>query len=270
VTAPQPAAGEQAADPATGERTRERAEVQETLRRMRRLPADDPEREPLRERIIAEYMSYARYVAGRYGTRSEDAEDLFQVAYMGLVKAVDNFDPDFGTTFLTYATPMILGEVKRHFRDSTWAVHVPRRMKELSARLRTATDELGQRLGRPPTIEELAKRLETTVEDIVDALDATDAHSTRSLDLPVTTESDSASFGELLGTDDPGIETIVNRETLKPLIARLPERDKEILLMRFFRGMTQSEIGEELGVSQMQVSRLLSRIARQLREGMDQ
>ncbi|MCW2941191.1 MAG: polymerase, sigma 28 subunit, Sig subfamily [Actinomycetia bacterium] len=209
-------------------------------------------------------MSYARYVARRYGTRNEDAEDLFQVAYMGLVKAVDNFDPDYGTSFLTYATPMILGEVKRHFRDSTWAVHVPRRMKELSAEVRTTTDELGQRLGRPPTIEELTQRLQATVEDIIDALDATDAYRTRSLDLPATDDADSASFGDLLGTDDPGVEAIVNRESLKPLIARLPERDKDILLMRFFRDMTQSEIGEELGISQMQVSRILSRIARQL------
>ena len=262
--------GQQPADPSTEDQARERAQVQESLRLMRRLPADDPRREPLRERVIAEYMSYARYVAGRYCTRSEDAEDLFQVAYLGLVKAVDNFDPDYGTSFLTYATPMILGEVKRHFRDSTWAVHVPRRMKELSAEVRTATGELGQRLGRPPTIEELAKRLETTVEDIVDALDATDAYSTRSLDLPASDDADSASFGELLGADDPGVEAIVSRESLKPLIARLPERDKEVLLMRFFRGMTQSEIGEELGVSQMQVSRLLSRIARQLREGMNE
>jgi RNA polymerase sigma-B factor len=257
-------------DRAVPNRVRERAEAFAALRRLCALRPDDSEYPGLREFVIGEYMSYARYVAGRFQRRGESTEDLEQVAYLGLVKAVDNFDPDYRTTFLTYATPMIAGEIKRHFRDTTWDVHVPRRMQELSAALRPAEAVLAQRLGRDPTIAELADHLDATPEEIVDAIEAAAVYTTASLDVPVTfPDGDGTTLGDLLGAEDPAFGLVTDREALKPLIAELGERDKRILLMRFFRGMSQAEIGQELGVSQMQISRLLSQILTRLRTGLE-
>jgi len=248
------------------DRGRERAAALAGLRRLATLAPDHPERAALREYVIGEYMSYARYIAGRFQHRGESAEDLEQVAYVGLVKAVDNYDPAYRTSFLTYATPMIAGEIKRHFRDTTWDVHVPRRLQELSAALRPAEELLNQKLGRNPTMAELAAHLQATPEEIIDALEAASVYSTASLDVPVAqADGDGATLGELLGADDPAFGKVVDRETLKPLLSQLSERDKRILLMRFFRGMSQAEIGSELGVSQMQISRLLTQILGQLR-----
>ncbi|NUP48897.1 MAG: SigB/SigF/SigG family RNA polymerase sigma factor [Catenulispora sp.] len=250
------------------DRGRERAAALAGLRRLATLDPDDPERAELREHIISEYMSYARYIAGRFHHRGEAPEDLEQVAYVGLVKAVDNYDPDYRTSFLTYATPMIAGEIKRHFRDTTWDVHVPRRLQELSAALRPAEELLNQKLGRDPTMSELACYLQATTEEIVDALEAAAVYSTASLDVPVAqADGEGATLGELLGAEDPAFSLVTDRETLKPLLAELGERDKRILLMRFFRNMSQAEIGAELGVSQMQVSRLLTQIIGRLRAG---
>jgi RNA polymerase sigma-B factor len=165
---------------------------------------------------------------------------------------------------------MIVGEIKRHFRDTTWAVHVPRRMQELSGSLRKAVETMTSELGREPTVLELAERLEATEEEIIQAIEASEAYTTASLDHPVGDDSDGgASLGELLGDRDPAFELMIDRQVLKGLVAKLGERDKRILLMRYFRGMTQAEIGEELGVSQMQVSRLLTRILTELRAGFD-
>ena len=248
------------------ERERERAAALAGLRRLATLPHDHPDRAALREHVISEYMSYARYIAGRFQHRGEATEDLEQVAYVGLVKAVDNYDPAYRTSFLTYATPMIAGEIKRHFRDTTWDVHVPRRLQELSAALRPAEELLNQKFGRDPTLSELATHLEAAPDEIVDALDAAAVYSTASLDVPVAqADGDGATLGELLGSEDPAYGLVVDRETLKPLLAELGERDKRILLMRFFRGMSQAEIGDELGVSQMQISRLLAQIIGRLR-----
>jgi RNA polymerase sigma-B factor len=244
-----------------------RAGALAALRRLGTLARSDPERPALREFVIGEYMSYARYVAGRFRRRGEQAEDLVQVAYVGLVKAVDNFDARYHTTFLTFATPMIAGEIKRHFRDTTWEVHVPRRMQELSAALRPAAEALAQTLGREPTVEELARHLGATTEEIVNAFDASAVYRTASLDVPVgLLDRDGSTLGDLLGAEDPGYRLVLDREALKPLLADLGERDKRILLMRYFRNMSQTEIGDEIGVSQMQVSRLLARILGRLRE----
>jgi RNA polymerase sigma-B factor len=252
------------------DRRSERAAALAALRRLATLDADDPERPALREYVIGEYMSYARYVAGRFQYRGETVEDLEQVAYVGLVKAVDHYDPAYGTSFLTYATPMIAGEIKRHFRDTTWDVHVPRRLQELSAALRPAEEKLAQDLGRSPSLTELADSLEASGEEIVDALEAASVYSAASLDVPVAlSDGDGATLGELLGAEDPSYGLVVDRETLKPLLAELGDRDKRILLMRFFRGMSQAEIGAELGVSQMQVSRLLTQILGRLRAGVE-
>jgi RNA polymerase sigma-B factor len=249
------------------ERTRERAEARAALLRLRALPGGHPDYGALREHVIAEYMSYARFVARRFRQRGEPPQDLEQVAYLGLVKAVDNFDPGYGTTFLTYATPIIAGEIKRHFRDTTWDLHVPRRMQELSATVRAAQEELTQRLGTAPSAEDVAFFLDLPMDEVVDAYEAVAAYHTASLDVPVALpDGDGATLGDLLGDEDPGIDLVVDREALKPLLERLSGREKRILLMRFFRNMSQAEIGSELGVSQMQVSRLLSQILGRLQE----
>ena len=249
------------------DRTEQRAETMRVHTRMAALPADDPERARLRDEVIEDHMPYARHIAQRYGGRGASGEDFEQVAYLGLVKAVDNFDPEHGTGFLGYATPMIIGEIKRYFRDATWGVHVPRRMQELSGALRKATDTLTHDLGREPTIAELAKHLGAEPEEIVEAIDAAGAYTTASLDHPVNTDEQGASLLDFMGEEDARFEAVIDRQVLTDLLTRLGERDKRILLMRYFRGMTQAEIGEELGVSQMQISRLLSRILKELRAG---
>ncbi|WP_230418130.1 SigB/SigF/SigG family RNA polymerase sigma factor [Catenulispora pinistramenti] len=248
------------------DRTDQRAAALRSLDRMHSLAPDDAERSALRTAVITEYMPYARYVAGRYGVRGQAAEDFLQSAYVGLVKAVDHFDPGFGTGFLTFATPTILGELKRYFRDTTWAVHVPRRIQELSSELRDATETLSQDLNRAPTVQELAVLLAADPGEVADAIGATGLHAVGSLDVPAATEDGSGSSPvDLMGADDRGIQNVIDRETLRPLLATLSAREKEILLMRFFRSMTQTEIGKELGVSQMQVSRLLTGILGRLR-----
>ena len=251
-------------------RDEQRAATMKVLRYMATLAQDDPERIRLRAEVVEDHMPYARHLAHRYARSGVSDEDFEQVAYLGLVKAVDNFDPDYGTGFLGYATPMIVGEIKRYFRDTTWSVHVPRRMQELSGALRKGVEAMTAELGREPTVRELAERLEATEEEIVQAIEASEAYTTASLDHPVGDDSDGgAPLGDLLGDRDPAFDLMIDREVLKGLVAKLGERDKRILLMRYFRGMTQSEIGEELGVSQMQVSRLLTRILGELRTGFD-
>jgi RNA polymerase sigma-B factor len=249
------------------EREAQRAETMRVLRHMVALPQDDRERTRLRDEVIEDHMPYARHIARRYSNRGTTAEDFEQVAYVGLVKAVDHFDPERGTGFLGYATPMIVGEIKRYFRDATWSVHVPRHMQELTGALHKAAEALAPELGRAPTIAELAARLGIETEEAVEALDASEAYHTASLDRPIGTQEDAACLGELLGHEDPGFELTVDREVLRGLVEELDERDKRILLLRFFRGLTQTEIGEELGISQMQVSRLIARILGALRAG---
>jgi RNA polymerase sigma-B factor len=248
-------------------RDEQRAATMKVLRHLATLSPQDPDRDRLRAEIVEDHMPYARHLAHRYVRGGASEEDFEQVAYLGLIKAVDNFDPSYGTGFLGYATPMIVGEIKRYFRDTTWSVHVPRRLQELSGALRKAVEEMVSELGREPTVLELAERLEATEEEIVEAIDASEAYTTASLDHPVGEEPDGALLGELLGDQDPAFDLMIDRQVLKNLVAELGERDKRILLMRYFRGMTQTEIGAELGVSQMQVSRLLTRILRDLRSG---
>ena len=247
---------------------RERAAARAALVRLRRMSPEDPEYAGLREFVIGEYMSYARYIAGRFRQRGESQADLEQVAYLGLVKAVDNFDPDYGTAFLTYATPMIAGEVRRHFRDTTWDVHVPRRVQE------NAPGGAGRRAGAHPSAGARAGGREIAAAPPAcrptrspRPIEASAAHHAASLDVPVAmSDGDGASMGELMGDEDPGFELVVDREALKPLLAQLSAQDKKILLMKFFRNMSQAQIGAELGVSQMQVSRLLAQILGRLRE----
>ena len=250
------------------DRTVQRAAALIMLVRMHQLKQTDPEYAILRAQVIDEYMPYARYLAARYDAGGQFAEDLYQVAYEGLVKAVDNFDPDYGAAFLSYATPTILGELKRYFRDTSWAVHVPRRIQELSNDVRPVTETLAHRLHRNPTIPELAALLNAEPREIRDAIDAGGLHHVASLDMPLgTDQSPDTVFGDVVGAEDPGIQNVLDRETLRPLLAHLPLRDKRILHLSYFQQLTQAQIGAELGVSQMQISRLLAAILVRLRQG---
>jgi len=256
-------------NPKAQDRAAQRAASHELLARMHQLEPGDRLREALREQVIAAYMPYAGHLASRYDPHAQGRadEDLRQVAYLGLIKAVDGFDPDFGTAFLSYATPRILGELRRHFRDHSWAVHVPRRIQELCLNVRPATETLAHRLNREPTTGELAALLGAEPRQVQDALAAGGLHHVTSLDTPVDTgDGTGSTLGDLFGTEDPEVQHVVERETLRPLLAALPERARRILLMSFFHEMTQTQIGAELGVSQMQISRLLAEILTALRQ----
>jgi RNA polymerase sigma-B factor len=242
------------------------AAAQELLVRLRRLEPDDPRRVRLREQAITEYMPFAGRVASRYFNRGQPAEDLRQVAYLGLLKAVDGFDPDYGAAFLAYATPLIRGELRRYFRDFSWVVHVPRRIQELCMEVGPATETLRQRLNRDPTPGELAVSLGVGSREVLDAIGAAGLHRVAALDPRAEPDDEPGpTLGDLLGADDPGYQHVVDRETLKPLLMELPPDAKLILLMTYFHGMPQRQIGRQIGVSQMQVSRLLNSILATLR-----
>lgn len=213
-------------------------------------------------------MPYARHVALRYGGHGELAEDFVQVAYLALVKAVDNFDPERGTAFLGYATPVIIGEMKKYFRDATWDVHVPRAMQEMTQAVRTAVDQFTRERSRSPTVAEIAQQVGVTSELVAEALVAAGVYTITSLDRPMKGEAVPASLADFIGAEDPGIESVIERTAVKPLIAALDERDRQILMMRYFQNMTQREIGAQLGYSQMHVSRLLTAIFARLRGGL--
>ena len=221
----------------------------------------------VRNTLVELNLTLVRFAAGRFRNRSEPMEDIVQVGTIGLIKAIGRFDPERGTEFTTFALPTITGEIKRFFRDTSWAVHVPRRLQELRLALARATDELQQTLDRAPTSEELAAHLGLTVAEVGEGLLAANGYSVSSLDAqPGDDESGSGgSIAEYVGSPDPGMEGVENLETLKPLMARFPERERTILSLRFGAELTQAEIGAELGISQIQVSRLLARALRSLR-----
>jgi RNA polymerase sigma-B factor len=246
----------------------ERDRGRELLVSLAGLPEGDPARAPLRERLVHEHMALVEYLARRFAGRGEPLDDLVQVATIGLIKAIDRFDPERGVEFSTYATPTIVGEIKRHFRDKGWAVRVPRRLQELKLALTRATAELSQELSRSPTVAELARHLELSEDEILEGLESAHAYSTISLDAPEGDEDSGAAVADSLGMVDEGLEGVEHRESLKPLLEALPPREKRILVLRFFGGMTQSQIATELGISQMHVSRLLTRTLAQLREGL--
>ena len=246
----------------------QRDRSRELLLALSKLPEDDPGRAPLRDALVEAHLPLVEYLARRFAGRGEPLDDLIQVATIGLIKAVDRFDPERGVEFSTYATPTIAGEVKRHFRDKGWAVRVPRRLQELKLALTRATADLTQKLGRAPTVAELAQFLELTEEEILEGLESAHAYSTVSLDAPDSDEDDGPAVSDSLGMVDEALEGVEYRESLKPLLEALPPREKRILLLRFFGNMTQSQIATELGISQMHVSRLLARTLAQLREGL--
>ena len=219
----------------------------------------------LRDELVTTHMGLAEYLARRFTNRGEPLDDLLQVASLGLLKAVDRFDPERGLEFSTYATPTIVGELKRHFRDKGWAVRVPRRVQELHLRLGAVVSTLSQELGRSPTIPEIANAAKVSEEEVVEAIEAGHAYRFTSLDAPAGGEDESA-LAHQLGVEDQGLVDSEHRVALSPLIARFPPRERMILHLRFFEGMTQSEIATRLGISQMHVSRLLARSLAQLRE----
>ncbi|MGW0857826.1 RNA polymerase sigma factor SigF [Streptomyces sp. NPDC002690] len=232
---------------------------------LRELPDGSPEKAELRNRLVRMHLPLVEHLARRFRNRGEPLDDLTQVATIGLIKSVDRFDPDRGVEFSTYATPTVVGEIKRHFRDKGWAVRVPRRLQELRLSLTTATAELSQQHGRSPTVHELAERLGISEEEVLEGLESANAYSTLSLDVP-DTDDESPAVADTLGSEDEALEGVEYRESLKPLLEGLPPREKRILLLRFFGNMTQSQIAQEVGISQMHVSRLLARTLAQLRE----
>ncbi|MBC3841327.1 RNA polymerase sigma factor SigF [Streptacidiphilus sp. 4-A2] len=235
--------------------------------RLAALEEGTHEHQYVRNTLVEMNLTLVWFAAGRFRNRSEPMEDIVQVGTIGLIKAIGRFDPERGIEFPTFALPTIVGEMKRFFRDTSWAVHVPRRLQELRLLLARATDELAQRSGRAPTAAELAAHLELTVEEVCEGLVAANGYSVSSLDAqPGDDESDTGgSIAERVGQLDPGMEGIENLESLKPLVAQLPERERVILSLRFGAEMTQAQIGAELGISQMQVSRLLTKAVRALR-----
>lgn len=243
---------------------RDRSAARALFVQLRTLPEGSPERAELRNRLVRMHLPLVEHLARRFRNRGEPLDDLTQVATIGLIKSVDRFDPDRGVEFSTYATPTVVGEIKRHFRDKGWAVRVPRRLQELRLALTTATAELSQQHQRSPTVHELAERLGISEEDVLEGLESANAYSTLSLDVP-DTDDESPAVADTLGSEDEALEGVEYRESL-PLLEGLPPREKRILLLRFFGNMTQSQIAQEVGISQMHVSRLLARTLAQLRE----
>jgi RNA polymerase sigma-B factor len=229
------------------------------------LPAGHPDRLDARNELVALHMPLVRFLAQRYRNRGEMIDDVIQVGSVGLIKSVDRFDRTRGVAFSTFATPTILGEIRRHFRDRTWMVRVPRPLQDLKARLSAAREDLSQQLGRSPTIAEIAAFLELTEEQVLDGLEAANAYSAISIEAPSDGESSiGLAIEARLGVIDEGLDLVERRQCVAPLLDALPERERRIIFLRFFRDMTQSEIAAELGISQMHVSRLLTRTLAQL------
>jgi RNA polymerase sigma-B factor len=228
------------------------------------------ERSRLRDELVQLHLPLVEHFARRFLNRGEPYDDLLQVGTIGLIKAVDRFDLERGVEFSTYATPTIVGEIKRHFRDRGWAIRVPRRLQELRITITTATADLTQELGRSPTVAELAHRVGVAQEEIIEGLESSNAYSTLSLDAPDSSEDSALSMIDVIGGDDEALEHVENRETIKPLLEGLDPREKHILTLRFFKGMTQSQIAAEIGISQMHVSRLLARTLEKLRTSLSE
>ncbi|MFD8712622.1 SigB/SigF/SigG family RNA polymerase sigma factor [Streptomyces anulatus] len=225
-----------------------------------------------RNTLIEMNLSLVQFAAKRYRNRGDgQMEDIIQVGTIGLIKAIDRFELSREVEFTSFAIPYIVGEIKRFFRDTTWSVHVPRRLQELRVTLAKTKEELSTKLSRDPTVAELATHLCITEEEVVDGLVAANGYNAGSLDVPVDSDRSSSSdrsYADITGDRDPGMELVENLHALAPLLGALGERDREIIAMRFGQERTQSQIGEHLGVSQMHVSRLLVRILAELREGM--
>ncbi|MCI0635611.1 MAG: SigB/SigF/SigG family RNA polymerase sigma factor [Actinobacteria bacterium] len=242
-----------------GRRSLRAADREAELELFGRLPD-----EAVREEIVQMFMPLAEYLARRFDGRGESHDDLIQVASLGLLNAIDRFDVTRNIRFSTYAGVTIVGELKRHFRDKGWAIRVPRRLQEVGLRVNAVLPVLSQELGRSPTIEELADRAEASTDEVLDAMEAVQAYSTTPLEAPIGDEGTSPI--DVLGEEDPSLELLERWASVAPAVQGLSERERRVLHLRFFRGLTQSEIAEQIGVSQMHVSRILSQTLRRLRE----
>ena len=263
------------------------AEASAARRRLRRAskgkPAWDKERtrelfrrykeegdEEAREQLIVSHVNLVRYIAAKFKNRGEPLDDLIQVGTIGLIKAIDRFDPSRGLEFTTYATPTIKGEIKRHFRDKGWTIRVPRRLQELSAKVNSATDELTSRLQRSPSIEEVAEYLGTTADEVLEAMESSSAYSSVPLEAQGGNEDDDApSVIDRYASVDGDLEASDDRIVLEEVIGEVPEADQQAIRMRFIDGMTQVEIAKRLGISQVQVSRMLRRALRRIQDKID-
>jgi RNA polymerase sigma-B factor len=212
----------------------------------------------VRNELIETHRGFAEYLARRFSDRGEPLDDLRQVALIGLLKAVERFEPERGLSFTTFAGPTIVGELKRHFRDRTWSVRVPRRLQELSLHIERSRGELGQELGRAPTPAELAANLDVSEEQILEGMEAASLYRVGSLDIPAS-DRDELTVGDRVGSLDDELGHVEDRAVVREMVASLPDRERRIVYLRYFEGLTQAEIAERVGVSQMHVSRLLTR-----------
>jgi RNA polymerase sigma-B factor len=245
--------------------THDDARAEELLAELAGTPADSPRWEQIRSELVAIHQPLVRYVVRRYAHGTESKEDIEQAALVGLVKALNRYDPTYGGRFLAFAMPTMIGEVKRHFRDHTWAMRVPRRLQELRLDLRTARQEFITEHDRPPTVPEISQILGISEEETIEVLGASEAYQTVSLDAPMMADEPDLSLGESIGHRDTQLDIIIDRTALRPMLEDLPDRERTIVMHRFYGNKTQAEIADLLGISQMHVSRLISRTLARLR-----
>jgi len=223
-----------------------------------------------REKLVMSHLNLVRFIANKFKNRGEPIDDLIQVGYLGLLKAIDRFDPSRGLEFTTFATPTIMGEIKRHFRDKGWSVRVPRRLQELSAKVNQATDTLTSQLQRSPTIAEIADCLDATVDEVLEAMESSSAYSSVSLEAPSgADDDDTPSVIDRYATEDSDLAFTDDRIIIEEALASFSPRERDVIEMRFLKGMTQIEIAEKLGISQVQVSRLLRRTLKKIQDKID-
>ncbi|MDD5799394.1 MAG: RNA polymerase sigma factor SigF [Coriobacteriales bacterium] len=243
----------------------DKARTKELFHRYKDLGDEDA-----RDQLIVNHLNLVRFLASKFKNRGEPLEDLVQVGTIGLIKAIDRFDPSRGLEFTTYATPTIMGEIKRHFRDKGWSVRVPRRLQELSAKVNQATDELTNELQRPPSVEEIAKHLGASVDEVLEAMESSSAYSSVPLETSGSDSDDDApAVIDHYATVDQDLASSDDRMVLEDAIREFSPREQEVIRMRFLDGLTQVEIAKRLGISQVQVSRLLRRTLKKVQEKID-
>ena len=239
------------------------------LERYASLDPGDPVRDDLRDQLVRGYLPVAQHIARRFANRGEPLDDLVQVATVGLINAINRYSPDRGTDFFSFAVPTISGEVRRHFRDLGWSMRVPRRLKDMHVSINGVVSELSQSLGRAPKPTEIAERLGVPVSEVLEGLEASEAYRSSSLDEMLSSAQGSATVGELVGGADAELDRVDFRQALRPALADLAPRERTIVMLRFFGNMTQTQIAQEVGISQMHVSRLLTQTLDRLRSRLD-
>jgi RNA polymerase sigma-B factor len=270
LTVPQPRTSDSDDRSLLDERQMADDNAAELLRTMAALPARHPSRPALREQAIEAWLPLAYNLANRFANRGEPLDDIVQTATIGLIKAIDKYDPSRGVEFTAYAVPTVIGEIKRHFRDRTWDVRVPRRIQELRLTIVAARNNLMQELSREPTIADIAEFLQLTEQEVLEGYEGTRAYNAVSLQTPALgADQQGTSLGDLIGSEDQGYAIAEMRVSLTPALSRLDERTQRILMLRFYGNLTQSQIAEQIGISQMHVSRLLAKALSTLHDELD-